>query len=104
MLAELQGGSILRQRCHIHLEEIDGELPVDVMQLVLVPIFLRCSLWNLLQIVPVIRAFRIDALMNHKAGTVFFADKGMPAVWAFQAYIPAGAPGNYGPRPSSFLR
>lgn len=48
------------------------------------PVFLRCSLGNLLQVVLVIGAFRINALMNHKAGTVFFADKGMPAIRAFQ--------------------
>lgn len=84
MLAELQRGRILWQRGHIHLKEIDGKLSVNVMQLVLVPIFLWCSLGNLLQIVLVIRAFRIDALVNHKTGTVFFPNKGMPAVRTFQ--------------------
>ena len=84
VLAELQRGRILRQRGHIHLEKVDGELPVNVVQLVLVTFFLRCSLWNLFQIISVIGTLRIDTLVNYKARTVFFADKRMPAIRAFQ--------------------
>ena len=94
VLAELQGGGVLWQRGHVHLEKIDGKLSVNVMQLVLVPIFLRCSLWNLFQIVLVIRAFRIDTLVNHKAGTVFFADKRMPAIRALQLQRSCPVTGN----------
>ena len=84
VLAEFQRGSILRQGGDIHLEEIDRELTVDVMQLifVLAIVFFQICLINLFQVVEVIGALGVHTFMDDEMLTVFLAGQRMGTVGA----------------------
>lgn len=81
VLGEIQRRSVLRKAGQIHFEEIDLELPVDVMEFVSV-LFERMFLVDFLQIPAVVGALRIDAFVDAEAGTVLDRNKDVTAVRA----------------------
>lgn len=78
---EVQRGSILRKRRQIHLEEVDVELPVDVVELV--PVLLeRMLLIDLPEIALIVGALVVDTFVDPEAGAVLDRHQRMAAVWA----------------------
>ena len=65
VLAEFQGRSILRQGVEIHAEKIHREFTVDVMEFIFIfaVVFFQVCLVDFLQVMQIVRAFGIDALM-----------------------------------------
>ena len=86
VLTEFQGRSILGQGVQVHAEKIHREFTVDVMELVFVlaVIFLQVFFIHLFEIVEIVRAMGIDALVNDKVLPVFFGNEGIAAVGAAQ--------------------
>ena len=84
VLGKLQRGCIFRQSGDVHLEEIDRELPVDVMKLVLVltVVFSEILFIDLLEIVKIIRTFGIYTFMNDEVLAILLWCEGMHAVRA----------------------
>ena len=84
VFAEFQRGGILRQGGDVHLEEINRELTVNVMQLIFVffVVLIQIRLIDLLKVVKIIRAFRIDTLMDDEVLAILLVNEGVAAVWA----------------------
>jgi len=82
VFTEFQRGSVLRQGGDVHLEEIDRELTVDVMELifVLAVILIQIRLINFLQVVKVVGAFGIHAFVDDEVLTVLLTCQSMGAV------------------------
>lgn len=79
---EAQGGHVLRKGGKIHPEEVDFELPVDVMELVSV-LLQRMLFIDFTQVLLIVGAFIVDALMDPEAGTFLDWNEGVTAVRAF---------------------
>ena len=81
-LLETEIHGTVRYFMKIHLEEIDSEFPIYIVELVL--IFLRRlnAVRQLLEIAKVKRALWIGAFVNFEMLTVFLGNESVPAVWA----------------------
>jgi len=81
-LFEIKANRLLWKGMKIHLEEIDSEFPVYVVELVL--IFLRRlnAVRQLLEIAKVKRALQIGTFVYFEMFSFFLGFKSMPAVWA----------------------
>ena len=79
---EVQSGRILRKGSQIHFEEIDVERAVDVVEFVPVLLF-KVLLIHFLKVVSVIRALRVDALVDPETGTVFDRNERVTAAGTF---------------------
>ena len=90
---ESEGGSILGEGVEIHLKKIHRELTVDVVELVFVlaVVFFQMLLVDVLQVMEVIRALRVYALVDDKMLAVFLSYKGVAAVGAAQRVLPGEA-------------
>ena len=82
VFGEVQGRSILRKGCQIHFEEVDVELPIDVVELVSV-LFKRMFPVDFLKVLPVVGALVVDTFVDTEAGTVFDRNEDMAAIRAF---------------------
>ena len=71
--------SILRKGRQIHFEEVDVELPIDVVELVSV-LFKRMFLADFLKVLPVVGALVVDTFVDTEAGTVFDRNEDMAAI------------------------
>ena len=81
VFGEIERRSILRKGRQIHFEEVDVELPVDVMKFV--AILLKGVLFiDFPEIAPVVGTLRIDTLVNTEAGAVLDWDEDMATVGA----------------------
>lgn len=87
VLAELEGGSVLRQGIQVHAEKIQRELTVDVVELVsvLAVVFLEVSRIDFPEVVKIIGTFRVYAFMHDEVLPVFLGNKGIAAVGACKA-------------------
>ena len=76
---ELQGRSIIGKGTEIDLKEVDGELPVDVVELIFVLSvgFFKILFINFFKVVKIVRTFWIDAFVNDEVFTILFCFKGM---------------------------
>lgn len=74
MFRELQGGSILWQEVQVHAEEIHGEFPVEIMELIsiLTELLLKVLFINLGKVMQIEGALGVDTLVQAKKLTVFF--------------------------------
>ena len=88
VFTEFQGRSILRQGVQVHAEEIHCEFAVDVVELIfiLAEIFFKVLLIHFSEVVEIVRAFGVDALMEDKVSAFFFGDEGISTVRAAQLY------------------
>ena len=82
VLGETQGGSVLRQGIQIDLKEVDGELPVDVVEFVfgLAIGILQVSLVDLPKVVQIVGTLEIVAFVNSKMLSVFDGNQCTAAV------------------------
>jgi hypothetical protein len=78
---EVQRGSVLRKGCQIHLEEVDVELPVDVVELVSV-LLERMLLIDLPEIALIVGALVVDAFVDTETGPVLDRHQRVAAVGA----------------------
>ena len=74
---ELQGRGILWKRTQVDLEEVNGKLPVDVVELVKIFRFIGIIRADLFQAVAVIRAVLIDAFVNDEELPAFDRHQGI---------------------------
>lgn len=84
VLLKAEGGCPFRELVQIHVEEVDGELPVEIAELILPVIGLREIRRKLFEIMPVKGASVIDALMYAEMFPVFDRLESMPAVRALE--------------------
>ena len=84
VFGELQGGGILWQSGDVHLEEVEYELAVDVVELILAlaVFFLQVSFVHLFKVGQIVGALQIDAFMDDEVLPVFDLDQRMLAVGA----------------------
>ena len=81
VFGEIQRRSILRKGRDVHFEEVDIELPIDVVEFVSV-LLKRMLFIDFLQILAVIGALVVDTLVDTKTGSVLDRDQSMAAVRA----------------------
>ena len=76
-LVELQGRSVLREGIEIHFKEIHSEFTVEVVELVFVLTIglFQMFLIHLFEIVEIVRAFGIHALMDDKVLPIFLVNE-----------------------------
>lgn len=93
MLTEFQGRSVLRKGAYVHAEKIYRELTVDVVELVFIfaVILFQVFLIHLFEIVEIIRAFGIDALVDDKVLPFFFGNECPATVGTPQGELPGEA-------------
>ena len=86
VFAEFQRGGVLRQGGDVHLEEVYRELTVDVMELIFVfaIVFIQIGPINFLQVVKVVGAFGIHALVDDEVLTILLTRQSMGAVRTFE--------------------
>jgi hypothetical protein len=86
MFIEFQRGGILRQGGDVHLEEVYSELTVDVMQLIFVfaVVLIQICLVNLLEVVEIVRAVGVHALMDDEMLPVFLTCQSVGTVRALE--------------------
>ena len=82
VFGEIERRSILRKGRQIHFEEVDVELPIDVVELVSV-LLKRMFPADFLKVLPVVGALVVDAFVDTEAGTVFDRNEDMAAIRAF---------------------
>ena len=82
VFTESEGRGVFRKRVELHPEEIHQELAVDVVELILVlsEILVQVRFIHLLQVVKVVGAFGIHALVDHEEPAVFLLHKGTATV------------------------
>lgn len=85
---EFQGRCIFRKGSQIHAEKIHRELTVDIVEFifVLTIILFEIFLIHLFEVVEIVRAFWIDALVEDEVLTFFLGDESIAAVWATQLH------------------
>jgi len=74
VLGKLQGRGILGQGIQVHAEEVYGEFPIDVVELVLVlpTFFFKMLLIHLFKVSQVEGAFGINAFMDAEESSILF--------------------------------
>lgn len=87
MFGELQGRSVLWQGVQVHAEEIHGEFPIKVMELIFIfaIIFVQMFFINLGEVVQIEGALWINAFVDAEELPVLFRDEGVSAVRAYEA-------------------
>ena len=80
---------MLWQGAEIHLKEIYCELTVDVVELIFVFAILLFQMLfiDLLEVMEIVRAFAVNALVDDKVFTVLFVDQSIAAVGAAQGVL-----------------
>lgn len=81
-LAELQGRGVFGKRIKVHLKKIYREFTVNVVEFIFVfaEIFFEVVLINLFEVVEIVRAPRVDALVDDEVLAVFLLDKRIATV------------------------
>ena len=77
------------QGVKIHLKEIYCELTVDVVELIFVfaMLLFQMLLIDILEVMEIVRAFAVNALVDDKVFTVLFVDQCLAAVGAAQGEL-----------------
>ena len=85
--AELQGGSVVRKGAQVDFEEVDGELPVDVVELIKVLRLVRIIGMDLLQTVQVVGTLLIHTLVHDEELPALDRDQGVAAEGASEDHV-----------------
>ena len=86
MFAEFQGRGVLGESIQIHAEKIHRELTVDIVEFIFVFAVVLPEIFFVyfFEIVEIIRAFGISALMDDKMFAFFLGNQGMATVGTAQ--------------------
>ena len=84
VLVEFQGGGGLRQGVQVHAEKIHSKLAVDVVEFIFIfaEFIFQVLFIHFFEVVEIVRALRVDTLMDGEVFAVFLGDKGAAAMRA----------------------
>ena len=84
VLVEFQGGGVLRQGVQVHAEKIHSKLAIDVVEFIFIfaEFIFQVLFIHFFEVVEIVRALRVDTLMDGEVFAVFLGDKGAAAMRA----------------------